>query len=115
MILFSIGRMILPDSKFKEFLKKKFRKQISADTNKKLFGTAASKTGSTAAKTAGNAGKFAKFGEIIDTLLNLEVLAVAGNPFVTAKQKAQRKSVFNAVNATNNRRQKKQVLRLKNV
>jgi hypothetical protein len=40
MILFSIGRMILPDSKFKEFLKKKFRKQISADTNKKLFGIA---------------------------------------------------------------------------
>ena len=30
--------------------------------NKKLFGTAASKTGSTAAKTAGNAGRFAKFG-----------------------------------------------------
>jgi|TARA_B110000495_G_C23032112_1_gene615041 hypothetical protein len=40
MLLFSIGRIILPDSKFKEFLKKKFRKQISADTNKKLFGIA---------------------------------------------------------------------------
>ena len=30
--------------------------------NKKYFGTAASKTGSTAAKTAGNTGRFAKFG-----------------------------------------------------
>ncbi len=30
--------------------------------NQKAFGTAASKTGSTAAKTAGNAGRFAKFG-----------------------------------------------------
>lgn len=40
MIIFSIARMILPDSKLKEFLKNKFRKQISADTNKKLFGIA---------------------------------------------------------------------------
>jgi len=39
MVIFSIGRKIIPNSRFKEFLKKKFEKQIVAETNKKLWGT----------------------------------------------------------------------------
>jgi len=39
MVLFSIARRILPNSRLKEFLKKKFEKQILAERNKKLWGT----------------------------------------------------------------------------